>query len=392
MSKLEENSEIKKEDLKELESEVNTSDRDELLSKTEERLDQVLSGKNLSDLPAESDGASKSTPDKDNDPADEEDDLDEPTPAEKEAEEQLLKDQKQAKESEGDKEDTAGDEKTITPLSDAYYRAAKHMGWTDEDIEKFHSSDPEMAAKTFAKILESVNRSSREFAALGRSLKEKNQQDTTRTEQARPEQTKKTEFKGIDIEKLRQDYPGDSIVDMVDAMQKQNELLFNQVQELVSRPAPETAQPASGQDAGMAQEVAAVQKQVKMFFTGDDMKLYDDFYGSEPSDAKDWNHLTPGQKANRWAVLEMADQLVEGASAYGQEMDLNEALYRAHLSVSEPIREKVIRKDIQSKIEKRSKGLTIKPSGTKSDEGEGKPSNRNELVSTVSSRLSKLSW
>ena len=67
--------------------------------------------------------------------------------------------------------------------------------------------------------------------------------------------------------------------------------------------------------------------------------MYDDFYGALSKDAKNWDTLTQDQKVNRWNVLQMADQMFIGATSQGRDMDVNEALTLAHLSVSETMRE-----------------------------------------------------
>ena len=40
---------------------------------------------------------------------------------------------------------------------------------------------------------------------------------------------------------------------------------------------------------------------------------------------------------NRWAVIEMMDQMIAGARTLGREMKIDEALNLSHLSVTEPI-------------------------------------------------------
>ena len=62
---------------------------------------------------------------------------------------------------------------------------------------------------------------------------------------------------------------------------------------------------------------------------------YEDFYGTLPKDAVIWDSLSPGQKMNRWAVVEMMDQMIVGATTLGREMKIDEALNLAHLSVTE---------------------------------------------------------
>ncbi|GAH04678.1 unnamed protein product, partial [marine sediment metagenome] len=116
---------------------------------------------------------------------------------------------------------------------------------------------------------------------------------------------------------------------------------------------------------------------------------YEDFYGTLPKDAIDWNSLTPGQKMNRWTVIEMMDQMIAGARTLGRELKIDETLNLAHLSITEPIREKVIREDIKTKVIKRNKNLTLKPSGT-TQSTDTKPQTKQELESATVERLNKV--
>ena len=92
---------------------------------------------------------------------------------------------------------------------------------------------------------------------------------------------------------------------------------------------------------------------------------------------------------NRWAVVEMMDQMIVGASALGREMKTDEAMNLAHLSVTEPIREKVIRESITAKVKTRSSNLSLKPSGT-AQSGQTKPQTGQELEDATATRLSKV--
>ena len=78
-----------------------------------------------------------------------------------------------------------------------------------------------------------------------------------------------------------------------------------------------------------------------------------------------------------------------GAKHLGREMKIEEALERAHLSVTEPIREKVIREDIIAKVTKRSGNLSLKPSGT-AQSTDTKPQTAAEFERVTAERLSKV--
>ena len=171
-------------------------------------------------------------------------------------------------------------------------------------------------------------------------------------------------FKGVDIEAIKKEYPDDPIVAVIEAMNSQNEIFFNEVQK--SRQAgPAQMQPSGPtpeQVRANAQETRAIEQQIEGFFTADDLKSYKDFYGGLSKDATDWSSLTPGQKANRWAVIELMDDMLTGAQANGRDMKIAEGMALAHLKISEPLREQIMRSELKTKVQKRSKSLSLKPS------------------------------
>ncbi len=388
-----------------VETQTKEADAQATLEKaTTDRLEKTfVTGEKL-ELPEPALKEDDSTPE--GEPAEESDDKDGPTAAEKKEEAKL---EAEAKAKEGEKKDGESTEKVddkakdgdankggdkkkdIPPLSDAYYRAAIHRGWKPEEIDEMYEANPELTVRTLGNIYEAVNRTSKEFAALGRAAKEAVAPKTD--VQPAPEAEAKPEFKGIDIEKLRKEYPDDSVVDLVKAVQDQSKALFDEVQELkVVRPALTSSQPSdvnTQQVRAVEQEAAAIEQQIETFFKADELKGYEDFYGTLPKDATDWSKLTPGQKMNRWTVIEMMDQMIVGARTLGRELKIDETLNLAHLSVTEPIREKVIREDIQAKVVKRNSSLTLKPSGT-AQSGDAKPQTKQELESVTTERLNKV--
>ncbi len=387
------------------EAETKEADAQAALEKTtDERLEKTfVKGEKLDGLPEPALKEDDSTPDSDK-PAEESDDKDGPTAAEKK-EEAKLEAEAKAKE-DVDKDDTdekpiddtdtkAKDEdadkgkdkkKDVPPLSDAYYRAAIHRGWKPEEIDEQYKANPELTVRTLGNIYEAVNRTSKEFASLGRAAKEQ------ATVAVKPEEKPETksEFKGVDIEQLRKEYPNEPIVDLVQTMQEQNKVLFDEAQELkAARPAPVTGQPSDAQVQALNQESAAIEQQIETFFRADELKGYEDFYGTVPKDVTVWDSLTPGQKMNRWTVIEMMDQMIVGARTLGRELKIDETLNLAHLSVTEPIREKVIREGIKAEVTKRGNNLTLKPSGT-SQPGDTKPQTKQELEEATIGRLNKV--
>lgn len=274
-------------------------------------------------------------------------------------------------------------------LSEAYYRAAVHQGWKPEEIKEFLKANPEVANRTFAKMYDDTNKMSREFANIGRAKQELSKKGTVSAATVVESPEKKSEFKEIDIEKLRKDYDNDPVIEIVAQQQKQVKALLDQVQKTTKEP----DQPVKDEATIRAsiQEEAALEQQIVTFFTGNDLKMYNDFYGALPKDAKDWDTLTQDQKVNRWNVLQMADQMLIGATSQGRDMGVDEALTLAHLSVSEPMREKVIRDKIKANVVKRNKGLSLKPSSGKKPEST-KPGTPGELVAITRERLNAVKW
>ncbi len=389
------------------EAETKEVDAQAALEKTtNERLEKTfVKGEKLDGLPEPALKEDDSTPGSD-ELAEESNDEDGPTAAEKKEEAKLEAEAKTKEDVDKDgadeksvddvdtkvkaKDEDAGkgkdEKKDVPPLSDAYYRAAIHRGWKPEEIDEQYKANPELTVRTLGNIYEAVNRTSKEFASLGRAVKEQ------AAVAVKPEEKleTKSEFKGLDIEQLRKEYPNEPMVDLVQTMQEQNKALFDEAQALkATRPAPATGQPSDAQVQAISQETAAIEQQIETFFRADELKGYEDFYGTVPKDVTVWDSLTPGQKMNRWTVIEMMDQMIVGARTLGRELKIDETLNLAHLSVTEPIREKVIREGIKAEVTKRGSNLTLKPSGT-SQPGDTKPQTKQELEEATIERLGKV--
>lgn len=351
-------------------------------------------------MSAESDKDSDEPTPKEEESAESDEDNDEPTPAdiaeEKKIEAELAAEKKAEETSvtdEGNKatEVEAGKTEAKVPeLSEAYYRAAIHMGWSDEDIKASLATNPELATKTFANIYETVNRSSKEFAEFGQAKKKAAAELADIRVPVGKEKPAASEYKSaVDIEQLRRDNPGDPMVDLIEAQQEQNKMIAEQLEAMKAvAPASAQVEVSAEKQRALNQESAAIQQQIEGFFNGDETKPYAEFYGVIPKDGN-WDGLTPGEKANRWAVIEMMDQMIVGAESFGKVMEIDEAIRRAHLSVSEPLREKVIRKGIMDKVIKRSSGISLKPSSTARATSTA-PQTPTELVDVTKRRLSKL--
>ncbi len=281
----------------------------------------------------------------------------------------------ESKDKDGDTETEQTESKIELP--DAYYRAAVHRGWKPEEIKEFFGASPELAKRTFANIYEGVNQSSKEFADLGRLKLE---------QQRQPEKIKEspdTSSKGVDVDKLRETYGKEEpLVDVIVEMQKQNKLLVEQNEKQTSQQQTRVSD----------KELKVLGEQIDGFFADDDLKLYEDFYGpgkNATGGMTQPNELTPGNRANRAALLELGDQLIAGTALQGREISVSEALNLAHLSITAPIKEQKIREDIMSKVVKRSKSITLKGKGKKTVEAD-KPLSGTALESKTARAIKKL--
>ena len=243
-------------------------------------------------------------------------------------------------------------------LPDNYFRAARHQGWEPEEIAEFYDKDPKKAIKTFGKIYESTNNLSQQFAQLGRSAVELEKKKTQVQPTVQPQVVEPKP--SLDFEKLRKQYEDDPFGVTVELLKG-----FSQKPEPTPQATP-TVQPATNQQT--FDEDMAILQQLNQFFGAEDMQVYEDFYGSTKDEngmhLYDWRGiLSPGQQANRQAIIDLADQIISGAELQGREMSVAQGLELAHLSLTRPMVEGVVREKIVSEVKKRSKGVTLKPGG-----------------------------
>ncbi len=310
-----------------------------LIEETQKRLD-VLNGVESSEEQAEE---KESTPkekaeEKESTPGSKEEVKEEEAKEEEEEEEE----EEEVKEEEAKKEKAEEGKEEVT-LNDAYYRAAVHQGWEPEDIKEFFEANPELAVKTFAKIHESTNKLSSEFARLGRVQPNKEQESKTATEA-----NKAKAGDDSDLAALKEQYGDDSAVaKMFQNMQTKLDAITK------SEPEPQQQE---------QEEIdPIILGRIEKFWIDPAMKPYAEFYGEGKDEAK----LTIGQSDNRYKVLETADSIVLGCQSQGRKITLEQAMESAHLLVSESVREGAIRKELTTKIKKRAKGVTLKPSKSK---------------------------
>ena len=256
-------------------------------------------------------------------------------------------------------EDKKGKEDEIT-LPENYYRAAVHSDWTSEEIQGFFKTNPELALKTFKKIYDSTNVATNEFVELGRAS-QKQLQEAEAAEQVKKD-AETNKFKGMDMDAVAEQFKDDpAVVALLKVANEQNRTLHEQFVELKK-----SQTQVAG--AGLSDEDTRIWNDINVFFDGKDLEAFGEFYGESEKD-KNWNQVLTGeQMQHRHQVIVMADQISAGAKLAGKEMDRGEALRRAHLAASDSVRESVIRDELKEKIKKRSKGITVKSTGRKTQD------------------------
>ena len=272
----------------------------------------------------------------------------------------------------------------------AYEQAALRSGWSQEDIDEAITQDSEKAKKMFGNLYESVNKASREWSLLGRAkLEQQQQQNDVNVSDKKTDKS----FDGVDITALKKEYEDNPIVDgVVVPLNNALKELSNEMRAMkANQNLPQVDHNATAR-ANTTAEIA-LQQQIDNFFGADPMKPYNEFYGSV-NIGQDWNDLSNGQRQNRWNVLTEADSIIAGHASIGNDIDPVEAMNRAHLLVTESVREKIIRSDIKKSVTKRNNSITMRPSENKRTSSSNekfdsnrKPKDRKELEAQVSEKL-----
>jgi len=322
-------------------------DKQEVQEKTQSKLDEIFN--------SEGDQAELNDEEKDSTSEDDTTEKgDTQTESETDLDDSTLDDTEEKKDSKvaDNKKKEAGDKPT---LADSYIRAAIHQGWKEEEVQDFFEKNPEQAIKTLKNIYESTNRLSKQFSTLGRAQQK---------QQNHGQEQKSSDFKALDIKKLKEEYPDDPIVDSIVA--PLNDTLNQMKQQIDSLSQQNRAESITvAEQKAINSENRMIENQIFTFFDErDDMKPYKNFYGTLEK-GKTWDELPQLQHQNRWSVLQQADLLLNGAAIQGEEMDVGEALNLAHMLATDGMKEQIIREKIKKQVKKRSNGLTLKPSKEK---------------------------
>ena len=279
-----------------------------------------------------------------------------------------------------------GDDADKDVMPDVYVQAAVRSGWKQEEIDELVEKDSKLAEKIFGNLYLSVNQLSREYSALGRARNNvaPNKVDT------KPEE--KVDFKDIDLKALKDEYGDTPIIDGV--VKPLNDTLKRIVDKLNSTTTNTIVESHASNVNAEFDTISdgVMQQRLNNFFESDPMKVYDDFYGKLEV-GKDVRNLNVDQRRHRWDVITEADAICAGYAVSNRYISPEEALIRAHLMITEPVREKMIRNDIKTTMVKRNKSLTLRPSeSTKTGSGSAKfggnkPRSREELVTSVDEKM-----
>ena len=279
---------------------------------------------------------------------------------------------------------TDGEDGNDVTIPDAYVRAAIHNGMKPEDVDFLVKQDPKLALSTFTSMYNSVTNASKEWSQLGRA---KVEQERAIAEADSRRVVEKSQH-DVDplIGKLKETYGDDPLIEVVTKL-------------LADRPTPVTTAPVS-QPADLYQTAtaranasanASTDARVNVFFGSNAMKPYEDFYGMMGL-SQSFNDLSNGQQEHRLNVMQEAEYIMTGLRMRGIDLPVEQVLEKAHLVVTEPIREQVIRENLKKNAVTRKKAMTFRPSKSKKTtnavvDSQRKPQSRQELLSRVEQRL-----
>lgn len=249
-------------------------------------------------------------------------------------------------------------------LPDEHVRSLKAFGVSDEDITEGLKSNPAMMA-SMAKMMHAARKKEiEEFANIGRAKSgqkpEKAQIGTPAvpTPQSAPVQIGPVSRVNVDeiAKKFGITDPAllKAIIEPMNAMADQLNAAHHHKQQ---------------------QDIAATQKRVDNFFAAPSLSAYAEDYKVD---------------AAREKVIEHAAWILNGATAAGKKLALEEALQMAHDMTAAPKAKTAARAELVDEAKKRAAGVTQKPSGQQTESASNKPRNRAELMKKIGARLNAL--
>ena len=262
-----------------------------------------------------------------------------------------------------DGDDTNEGEDGDSAIPEQLFRAATHNEWKPEEITKFWKDNPALAKKTLEKMHTDMVNTNTQYAEHGRAAKQLQEQRAELENKKIVPGTPAKQQDFVDIEKAREEF-GDGAAEVIKQL---NDALVKVT--TTQKQTPQTGGAQQETELARRERSMAAMQQMVYWFADDSMKAYEQFYGS----GRDANglplltsdHLTAEQRKNRSAVIDMADDIEAGLQIRGSSTSIPDALNRAHVIVTKDIQTKVIRDGILKTAKKRSKGITLRPSGKK---------------------------
>lgn len=248
-----------------------------------------------------------------------------------------------------------GDETLTLPA--AYVQTAIRLGMSEDKVKESFDKDPEAMISLLSELHKGENGLSARYAQQGRAIQE---QRITKQKTATEEDTSSESF--VDLKKIRarfddDDEEADALIDgVIKPLSDALKIMRDEIKQLRVQ--------SNGQTVYSQQEDRAVQSEVNNFFDNDQLKEFQEYYGTVKPGEDPREALTGAQFKHRGEVCKEGNFIRLGAAESGEKLTISDVLQRAHLQLTEPMREEMVREKISSKIKKRAKGLSVK-AGTK---------------------------
>jgi hypothetical protein len=215
------------------------------------------------------------------------------------------------------------------------YFAEQELGWEKDKIDRLVKADPEIAAETIQKIADTYTNLSRQYAAGTQVAPGTQTPPPAQTEDA-PLTPRLDKFYAAISDFTEAN--GTDLAEFTEALKAE---LIDPVKEIFA--------------SNRVRERELNKDEAQSTF-GKLSEQFADLYG-KPGTVK-----TPEQAEAVRQLGEVADQLRTGAKQRGQKMSIKSALNQAHMQVSTPFREAIVRKTIKEQVHKREKAITARPS------------------------------
>ncbi len=296
----------------------------------------------------------------DEDDEDDEDGVEEEdeTNTDKDTEDENKDTENKSKEKDEDATSEKGEKTDDEPLTlpAQLMQTAVRLGMSEKEVTENFDKNPEFMISALGELHKGENGLSARYAQMGRVIQEKQiaaQKNTSDDDETSPESF-------VDIKKLKAQYEdGDEEMLLIDKVIKP----LNDALGKLSKQVNSQVQPNS-QSAYSQQEDHAIHSEINNFFANDDLKQFQEYYGTVKPGEDPRVVLTGAQHKHRLEVCNEGNLIRMGADFAGEKLSISDVLNRAHLQLTEPMRAEVIRESLSAKIKKRGNGISIK-AGTK---------------------------